>query len=322
MTGTQLIMSLFVSIVDVMSFLSQFIGPLMGAAGSIANIVAPGIGGSVAGVIGNAISAGSNQYNDNKAIDKYNQGQLELAKYVADRNLGFWNLQNEYNAPKNQMQRYIDAGLNPNLIYGQINNGNSSAVQAFNMPAQERKQYKATVNAALGLQLQNAAADTKVKNAQANRLNADAELIRSRKSGQDIENTISGYLQGEAKLKFDAINSAAGSYEEAVQEKYIFGPISQSEAIRKRNRILEISALTAEYLYEHGSPELQLEAAKLLNSIRSSESHLKSNMAAWSDMGINPNQDGFLIRQLGVFLRDNKITSLSDALNLVIDKFL
>lgn len=321
MTSTQLITSLFVSIIDIMS-LGDFIGPLMGAAGSIANIYAPGVGGVVAGVIGSALSDGFNQQNDNKAIDKYNMGQLELAKYVADRNEGFWNLQNEYNTPKKQMQRYIDAGLNPNLIYGQINNGNASAVQAFNMPSQERKQYKATVDAALGLQLQNAAADTKVKQAQANRLNADAELIRSRKSGQDIENTISGYLQGEAKMKFDAINAAAGSYEEAVQEKYIFGPISQSEAIRKRNRILEISALTAEYLYEHGSAELQLEAAQLLNSLRSSESHLKSNMAAWSDMGINPNQDGFLIRQLGVFLRDNKITSLSDALNLVIDKFL
>lgn len=305
-----------------MSFLSSIVGPLMGAAGSIANVVAPGVGGAVAGVIGNAMSAGFNQYNDNQAIDKYNQGQMDLAKYVADRNVGFWNLQNDYNTPKKQMERFLEAGLNPNLIYGQINNGNASAVQAFNMPAQERKQYRATVNAALGLQLQNAAADTEVKHAQANRLNADADLIRSRKSGQDIENTISGYLQGEAKLKFDAISSAAGSYEEAVQEKYIFGPISQSEAIRKRNRILEVSALTAEYLYEHGSPELQLEAARLLNSLRGSESHIKSNMASWSDMGINPNQDGFLIRQLGVFLRDNKITSLSDALNLVIGKFL
>lgn len=305
-----------------MSVLGEIVGPLLGAAGSIANVVAPGVGGAIAGAIGSALGSGFNQHNDNLAIDKYNQGQMDLAKYVADRNVGFWNLQNEYNTPKKQMQRYIDAGLNPNLIYGQINNGNASAVQAFNMPAQQRKQYRATVDAALGLQLQNAAADTQVKHAQANRLNADAELIRSRKSGQDIENTISGYLQGEAKLKFDAINTAAGSYEEAVQEKYIFGPISQSEAIRKRNRILEVTALTAEYLYEHGSPELQLEAAQLLNSLRSSEAHLKSNMASWSDMGINPSQDGFLIRQLGVFLRDNKIASLSDALNLVVDKFL
>ena len=30
-----------------------------------------------------------------------------------------WNMQNEYNLPTNQMQRYQDAGLNPNLIYGE-----------------------------------------------------------------------------------------------------------------------------------------------------------------------------------------------------------
>ena len=184
-----------------MGFLSSFLGPIFGAAGSIANIVAPGVGGAIAGVLGNAVSSGFNQYNDNKSIDKYNQGQLDLAKYVADRNEGFWDLQNNYNTPKKQMQRYLEAGLNPNLIYGQISNGNASAVQAFPMPSQERKQYKATVNAALGLQLQNAAADTKVKEAQANRLNADADLIRSRQTGQDTENTLKGYLVGPAHLE-------------------------------------------------------------------------------------------------------------------------
>lgn len=36
-------------------------------------------------------------------------------------NLELWKLQNEYNTPAAQMQRYQDAGLNPNLIYGQQN---------------------------------------------------------------------------------------------------------------------------------------------------------------------------------------------------------
>ena len=42
-------------------------------------------------------------------------------------NIENWEMQNEYNSPKNQMQRYYDAGLNPNLIYG---NGSSSAGNA------------------------------------------------------------------------------------------------------------------------------------------------------------------------------------------------
>lgn len=36
-------------------------------------------------------------------------------------NLELWNLQNEYNSPASQMKRFQDAGLNPNLIYGQQN---------------------------------------------------------------------------------------------------------------------------------------------------------------------------------------------------------
>lgn len=34
------------------------------------------------------------------------------------------NEQNEYNTPANQMQRFIDAGLNPNLMAGQVSSGN------------------------------------------------------------------------------------------------------------------------------------------------------------------------------------------------------
>jgi hypothetical protein len=34
-----------------------------------------------------------------------------------------WNMQNAYNSPQQQMQRYKEAGLNPNLIYSQMSNG-------------------------------------------------------------------------------------------------------------------------------------------------------------------------------------------------------
>lgn len=40
-------------------------------------------------------------------------------------NLQLWNLMNEYNTPSAQMQRFQDAGLNPNLIYSQQNAASS-----------------------------------------------------------------------------------------------------------------------------------------------------------------------------------------------------
>ena len=42
-------------------------------------------------------------------------------------NLELWHLMNEYNSPSAQMQRYQDAGLNPNLIYGQQNTASAPA---------------------------------------------------------------------------------------------------------------------------------------------------------------------------------------------------
>lgn len=48
-----------------------------------------------------------------------------VSLFTAKRNrqnaLDDWNRQNEYNSPAAQMQRYKDAGLSPNLIYGQTN---------------------------------------------------------------------------------------------------------------------------------------------------------------------------------------------------------
>lgn len=42
-------------------------------------------------------------------------------------NMGLWGKQNAYNSPAAQMARYREAGLNPNLIYGQSNMGGSVA---------------------------------------------------------------------------------------------------------------------------------------------------------------------------------------------------
>lgn len=47
-----------------------------------------------------------------------NQGALKRQKLADRENIRFWNMQNQYNHPKVQMERLRKAGLNPNLIYG------------------------------------------------------------------------------------------------------------------------------------------------------------------------------------------------------------
>jgi len=59
---------------------------------------------------------------------------MELAKYQYSKDLEMWNKQNEYNTPTAQMGRFKDAGLNPNLIYGQGNPGNAVQIPKYQAP--------------------------------------------------------------------------------------------------------------------------------------------------------------------------------------------
>lgn len=68
-----------------------------------------------ANVLGSAINAGSSAYQNAKS----RQFAVQMYDRQTQDAIRFWNMQNEYNSPTAQMQRYKDAGLNPNLIYGQ-----------------------------------------------------------------------------------------------------------------------------------------------------------------------------------------------------------
>lgn len=90
-------------------------------------------GGSLLGGIAGSLFGKKSQDNTNKQ-------QMELAKYQYEKNLEMWNRQNEYNAPSAQMQRYQEAGLNPNLIY---NSGTAVSGNSSNSPSYQAPQLKA-----------------------------------------------------------------------------------------------------------------------------------------------------------------------------------
>jgi hypothetical protein len=58
-----------------------------------------------------------------------NIGARKRQRQADAQNIKFWEMQNAYNTPKQQMSRLKDAGLNPNLIYGaKANTGIAGAV--------------------------------------------------------------------------------------------------------------------------------------------------------------------------------------------------
>ena len=72
--------------------------------------------------VASLINTGVNAWMQNKTNEYNTQQQWDM-----------WNANNAYNTPAAQMQRFKDAGLNPNLIYGQQNT--STPVQVGNAQA-------------------------------------------------------------------------------------------------------------------------------------------------------------------------------------------
>ena len=88
------------------------------------------------------------QWISDKRNYKYAQ---EAAERQNKLQLEWWNMQNEYNSPKAQLGRLVDAGLNPNLIYGQMQSSNAGDVGT---PAVAKREYNVDYGQALAANLQ------------------------------------------------------------------------------------------------------------------------------------------------------------------------
>lgn len=65
-----------------------------------------------------------------------------------------WHMQNAYNLPEAQMERFKAAGLNPNLIYGQGNAGNAGSAPAWNPDSMDFSQIGGAAGKYLSAKLQ------------------------------------------------------------------------------------------------------------------------------------------------------------------------
>ncbi len=91
-------------------------------------------------IVAGATLAGN--YLNSKSQSDTNATQLAYAREMYDKQradaLADWDRQNQYNSPLQQMARFKEAGLNPNLIYGQMSNApavRSSSPQSYSPTA-------------------------------------------------------------------------------------------------------------------------------------------------------------------------------------------
>lgn len=132
---------------------------------------------------GSLLSSSQNNQASLQAQQLANQGNMELAKYAYSKDLEMWNRQNAYNTPSAQMQRYKEAGLNPNLIYGSgASAGNASQAPSFNPshinPEVKRvPDYGAIIGNAIGQYNQLRLQQAQLENIQANTNNLGYQAV-------------------------------------------------------------------------------------------------------------------------------------------------
>lgn len=184
-----------------------------------------------AALIGAGSSATSNLLNlgmtgrQNRLSREFSREMYE--KQRADA-LEFWGMQNAYNAPQAQMERFQAAGLNPNLIYGQA--GDNSAgnipipdVQPAQFRVPEIKDLELMANL-LGM------ADLRIKNAQANNLNQQTEVIRQDAVLRAIQAKQAGFNLDYA-TEFRGLN--ADALYESVRQRRIFTDLAVNKDARE-----------------------------------------------------------------------------------------
>lgn len=122
--------------------------------------------------VGNIVGA-ERQAKHNRALAAFQHSKnMELLKYQLD-----------YNTPAMQMQRFKDAGLNPNLIYGQGNPGNMSSAPTY--PDIRPSDYQGAVSGAITQM-----ADLAIKANQAKLLETQADLNVTKATESTVKQTL------------------------------------------------------------------------------------------------------------------------------------
>lgn len=159
--------------------------------------------------------------------------QMQEAKY----NEQLVDKMNEYNSPKNQLARYREAGLNPNLMYGNIQNGNQSSPVQYRSPQMDASMAVNSLNAAVSNLLQNKQLELQNKKIQ-------AEVTNMEVKNRLLERQIYGYQQSQ---NFWDLTHQGGKNSAAYLKEYDFPIKIASQTENLNNLMMDSRSLQNEY---------------------------------------------------------------------------
>jgi len=241
-------------------------------------------------VIGPVVETGLNMINQGAANRQNTKMWIQNRKWAeAD-----WDKQNAYNSPKAQMQRYKDAGLNPNLIYGQSNT--AGPVRSNDTPRVQPVQSQGTADSMLKGFL--SMYDLQKTQAETDRLKRQAELIEAERRLKEQQTKNMGFdlFKGQSLLpptlegmalknrNMGADYNLKGIVgENMIQDnarKWLMAGNTLTETAQK---ILESRARTSNLGLEQGMIHQKIEQLKKQNTLSDLEISLKNKGFTWSD---------------------------------------
>jgi len=246
-----------------------------------------GSGGDLYGALinlGSTIYASETARNNSKRTIKANKA---LAEYGYSKDLEMWNLQNQYNNPSAQMARFADAGLNPNLIYGQGNSGNSATMPKYNAPTVSYDYMPPNIGGVLsGYQ------DFKMKQAQIDNVKAQTENTRNRTLTEAARSVLVGTQGAQAQQ-----NLEFGEYVKPYQAAILGGQARSSEAkvqqewskVALMNQQQQLQILQKSYL------ENNIDLQGVQKERQQAQLIFDQQKAEWSKMGIT-SSDNVMLR--------------------------
>lgn len=163
-----------------------------------------------ASIANNVIQARATRRQSERTAD----ANMELAKYGYEQQALQIEKQNQYNSPASQMQRYMDAGLSPDLMYSQGNPGSQTSIPRYEPPQLEYKyspiQIPEMLSQYQGFQM---------RQAQIDNVEAQTENVRSRTINENIRAGLLEIMRSSQEFTLEkAQQMFPVEYERAVQE--------------------------------------------------------------------------------------------------------
>lgn len=160
------------------------------------------IGTSIAGAVSGAIGANNSNKAQLKIAREANAHNLKLYKMQVKDTERLWQKTNEYNTPKNQRDRFTNAGINPYFALGEMNSGTAGAMTT---PSPQGAVSPAVYSEPLQHVSQgfNNVSQLALQSAQIEQIRANTDLIKSKTKESNITNS---FLSDDYKKRIEGMD--------------------------------------------------------------------------------------------------------------------